>query len=1598
MPINKITPRQLSPDVDSKLVPSTSFLDALNIHTGDHEQGNEGVIKNIKGNSLISTYADPDVADDTTEALPDDARLIGKVEDTRTGIVYLFVFSEDATKQGIWGYDPYNKLVGSAEGGNLRLVYRSAQFGFKPNGFVKANIVYTNASRTFPDLGEEFEKDAIIYFTDGVNEPRKINAYRAFNAKSNIHGGAAPKAEADFICACPKTPLKPITFLFESDPSRLTNNFIGTQGFQFAYQHIYVDGMETAVSPYSDIAFPPSVLEQGAATYVDHNEYNACRLSIPPSGPEISEVRLLCRQGNTGSFQVVDQIDASNATIEYLFYNDRILTGFSDREINKQFDGVPRKATAQTVSSNRLFYGNYLDGFDNERITDAVVEVKYYERKEDFKSFNVKLQPSIAPVGSNGAKTSAFVLDCSELEDNISTGTVVDVKVTLAPDRNWHVYNFSGSDKSYHQSTAMGPQDQLSADTLRNGANALTGFNQSPEEAGSEYLLDNNFPIFGDNTGVGDVSNAWLSLGGGAGSENNIAQAGTLNSIAYGTSAGNPLIIRGGGLTFRTKLEAASDITNARQAIASAINTAFTFVFNAAFPSFTKDLALLSLGFTEIETVSEPEYDFDLGLQDGQLITQGFLYQDDPSSDFSKLITAVKKGGDGTNQEGPCGAFIINKATVKAKAFEADGSFIYNDPLKVHIGFTLESLTVDPDVGIFTCIHETPVVSNASGLNGTTSNPDHVAALAWIAINQKTISSQEGGVPFNLDTFLSEKGLSIPNGFGHTSVGFNSNPNFPYQFQVGYIQTAGGNEDIFVGGNFCMLDGEGGPGGSFSRGGIDSENSFDEAFLYQQGSLTVNPQVDGDLFFYGSTAFFTGSIVPFKQGEGPGNNVPTCLPLVFSGAGDAATRYPSPQTDATDDDFISVTSINLKRLHSYTEIIAGFASVQPAGGGDYRSFKTDATHDFGVVYYDQRGRHGFVNPIPSAYVKGYGDRPTGKEGRVEMEIKLNNEPPSWAHNYKIVYAKNTTVKDFIQYSAGGAFIARDEEEQSISQGNTNIYVSLNYLQGHPISYATSFGARTPIGGINFYKFEEGDKLRIISYNEGGEREYPNGIEFEVVGQVILGNNDNPLAIEPEENQTGEFVILKNNPNAGRFAFTDVAGGTDAWGDNCIFELRSPYKTREEDTRFYYEVSDTFDVVLDASTQTRQHGTYPVILSKGDVFFRKVAVNVRDQEGGTFPDIIRDNDGEADPSKSNFKSVYLETNTATDLYRSDSIGIGRPNLIREEARETVRESTIVYSDISNPEANKLKYSSFNYTDPNTKNLPEKYNSIQYLGDEGQYIYCIQEDRLSRVPVDRNILSDVSGTESLIASKQVLGNAVFFAGQSGCAKDPSSVIDNDGNVYFANQSIGTVYRYSKNSLENISDKGASSFFRNLFKDARNGLEEGQALRVVGGFDPVKKEYLLTTVGVSSTEATGIETVDLGVDIVAPGGDPGGGGGTGDDGGGNTGVVEFDNFNLASNYDLIFQIVQNGVEGFQQPPSLAPNGQLTNGELLAVAEVLGLAGPTAPGVISADLDLDGIVGVNDLLVLLQQFNFPAVDTAADPEEIAFEIDEEEADGGVE
>ena len=1446
MPIDKLIPRQLTPDADSKLVRKTSFLDALNIYSGDYEEGNQGVLKNIKGNKEVSG----------SETLPDDARIIGKVEDVRTGLVYFFVYSEDAAEQGVGVYDAAGALPDS-EPHQLSVVYKSPVFNFPQNGFVKGDVVYTNAVRTFEDLGVDFEKDAIIYFTDGVNEPRKINAYRAYSVGSQIHGDPADLTsdenllnEADFITACPKTPLTPITFEFvtSQDENRTSNDFVGTRGFQFAYQYIYTDGMESAISPYSDVAFPRSVLNQGASSYVDHSEFNECQLTVPLPGAEIDSVRILCRQGNVGSFLVIEQVDAEGFDGLYRFYNDKVLSGVNTDEVNKQFDSVPRRAVAQTTSSNRLFYGNYLDGFDNVDV-EATHEVIYHDRQEDFKSFNVKVSPSIAPNffgNEEKGKTAGFVIDCSELPDVISEGTIFSATIVIKPDSNWHLYRFSGPESSYHQSTQIGPQDQGSINQLFDGANQPF-FQQTPEQAGKTYLEDSGFKLFGDNLGVSE-STFWKKSAQIQG----LFQAPDIIQASYGTSAGNPLILKGGAVSFSAKIKATSNIeSQGRIKVNQAIRKCLTEP-----DDFNLVDDLVSDSFELLERSHLPSYSFNLGLGDGDLIAQSFLGVDDtPSSSLSNLIVAVKaQNSDDSTDINPAGAFIVNSATVNFNAFVASDEYILGDTEKSHFGISVTTIE-NPEV--HTCVHDLTYSTLNDSFNITAFESTEgvgLAALSWIVITAQTLQDPN----FNIGTFLESTGL----GAGLTFIGGEQFGNLTNQLSYFFAQDDENGSNLFEPelsfqqGEICLLDGEGGAGGGLSRGGVG--NRYDDNFLHLQGSITVNPSFDGSVYRYTDTAYISGRI-NFTE-EGPLHNSLTVLPLISSGEDDNAI-YPLPFIDP-DTEQLDANSVNFKRLHSYAEITSAFVSINPPQNEfSTSSFKTEASHDFGIVYYDERGRHGFVNPLESVYVEGYSplERVAGGQGGVSIRFTLTNTPPDWAHFYKVVYAKNTSVKDFVQYNAGGAFVASNEEQdQDVS--NTNIFVSLNYLQGHPISYVSSFGARTPEGGLNFYKFEPGDRLRVISYAEGETRQYPQNLEFEVVDFVKLGGESNPLSNEPEENQKGDFVVIKNNPNAGGFTFQDVTTGTSEWGNNCIIELRTPLKELEEDQRLYYEIGPTGNIGIESSTGELQHVPAQVELTQGDVWFRRVAVNVRDLEDGVYPDLIIDDDGDDDPSRSNFKNVYLETSTATDLYQADSISIGRPNVILEGAKETVREATISYSDPSNPESTKVNYASFNASLGNFKDLPEKYNSIQYLGDHGDSIFCLQKDKTSRIPVNRSIIATAGGGESIIASRNVLNEEIYYAGQNGCDEDPSSVSDIEGTVFFANRSLGTIYKYSRNAgVETVSDLGLSSFFRELFQDAIADIPEGNELRVVGGYDPVKKEYLVTTLNMPILSSEGVVLVD-------------------------------------------------------------------------------------------------------------------------------------------
>ena len=550
---------------------------------------------------------------------------------------------------------------------------------------MKGDIVYTNASKVlfdeYPDIGVEFDKDALIYFTDGVNEPRKINAYRAFLAGGNQIHGEDIYAEADFITACPRVPLKPITFEFAFDEDRSVSNFARTAGFKFAYQYVYKDGIESAISPYSDVAFPPSVLNQGSQTYVDHSQFNRCILTIPSENiKEVKQIRVLAKEGATGGFGVIEEIEDFNVSDfqTYNFYNDRISRAVSTDEVNKQFDSVPRTAVSQAAVSNRMTYGNYLDGFDNVK-TNATVSAVYKARGEDFKTFDIKVQPSISPLeveGKQNAKTVGFVLDCSDLPSEISQDTLIDFKLTVAPERNWHLYDFIDGE-SYHQSKHLGPQDQEASSTYYNNANVQTFFHQTDEEAGLEYLNSNGANVFGLNTKVNDT-NFWnfdqpVQAGDTQESFPSIWSGGTLQA-SIGTSAGNPLIFKGAPLVFKVKIRSTEDIGSGPESVASALEACFTLQDVGA--NLALSSTLNSLGFQiedeENSFQARPSYSYDLNIQDGDIIGQPYAETEPEVDDFrNKLICSVKalSAGSATTVGGfnrvPICHYIENKVKLK---------------------------------------------------------------------------------------------------------------------------------------------------------------------------------------------------------------------------------------------------------------------------------------------------------------------------------------------------------------------------------------------------------------------------------------------------------------------------------------------------------------------------------------------------------------------------------------------------------------------------------------------------------------------------------------------------------------------------------------------------------------------------------------------------------------------------------------------------------------------------------------------------------------------------------------------------------------------
>ena len=799
------------------------------------------------------------------------------------------------------------------------------------------------------------------------------------------------------------------------------------------------------------------------------------------------------------------------------------------------------------------------------------------------------------------------------------------------------------------------------------------------------------------------------------------------------------------------------------------------------------------------------------------------------------------------------------------------------------------------------CRGRTHQRSTISLLDGE-AGPGGFSSANFTSVFEERGNGGYGSIPMRVDFFGNEKIFSLEDGILSTAEDsdvqspegeitasnisianhFGQGASYGRTFSFNFPSQRGNGQNIGMIGNYVWPKVK---NSVFSGLGISTELGDLDPFGIDKSSFSAN------LYFSGP--FFTGDIRMNPCPEAFGDLQPqsnrydpsTILPYLsyqfdssndsepiyvqfpeysFNGFESTQGRYPYPILNSDNQFIDGQFSFDFRDLGPFVETLAPSFNLVTGGAAEvsdeFRTFKSGANHDFGVVYYDERGRHGFVNHLKSVYVPGYSDAERGSaKGKVSIKLSLDHEPPPWAYSYKIVYSKNTSIDDFVQYTAGGGFVKSSDIDDDQGQ---NIYISLNYLQNHPISYVSAFGARPSSGGLDLYRFTPGDRLRIISYEtQGGTRNYPLKYEFEVVDSVLLGIDENPLVSNegpdstPDERHKGAFLIIRDNPSANGFTYADVKASFDKWGNNVIVEIYSPSKEREEDDLIYYEIGDTHKVVK-KEDGSLLHAFNPIHLKTGDVFFRPHAVNVRpneDPQEGQFANqsgfrdlLVNTKDGQnVNSSKPRFRQFFLESEAANDTFPSDSDFQGRPNFVLEDAVETIREATITYSDPSNPASRRLRYGSFNPSLANFKDLPESFGDIHYMASLDDSVFVIQTDKCVSVPVGRNIVQSLDGGSQLTSSRDVLGSELVHSGVAGCDYNPESVVVKDGTFFFAHKSLGKIFMVEQGVITDISSEGMGSFFRNLFSSVRNSSDEYNEndVRVVGGYDPVKDEYLIT-----------------------------------------------------------------------------------------------------------------------------------------------------------
>lgn len=340
-------------DLAPELVPSDVSRYMLNCSVLSTDDGDVGVVTNIKGTQKVSF------------SLPAGRnKCIGFATDEESSNLYYALYNSN----GFHGWYRYNLTDNAIVPVIQCMIDTNDQdiFNWQETDILTANIVSNN----------------LLYWivSNRRDVPRKINIRKAMDKTSTGYDGNVLE---QWTRLYKRSPLNAPIASYSTDPSKKFNKLYGYQ-FQFASRFIYDDRELGETSDFSNVPNPDEEFFTGTRGVPEKN--NCIDVVVESGDATVDSIEILVRmtnpEGGVTSWMSVVILNkkhhniSSDSNFTYKFYNDGAYPIVDQIRVLRNNSNVPRGPLAQDYAKNALVFSNYLDGRDPVDI-DVSSSVRY---------------------------------------------------------------------------------------------------------------------------------------------------------------------------------------------------------------------------------------------------------------------------------------------------------------------------------------------------------------------------------------------------------------------------------------------------------------------------------------------------------------------------------------------------------------------------------------------------------------------------------------------------------------------------------------------------------------------------------------------------------------------------------------------------------------------------------------------------------------------------------------------------------------------------------------------------------------------------------------------------------------------------------------------------------------------------------------------------------------------------------------------------------------------------------------------------------------------------------------------------------------------